>query len=130
MALAVDRLSKEHVAFYAKAGADIHAEDNEGNTPLSRIIETKDKTTGTELLKIMVNKKNINSRDSYGNTPLHIAISNNAHTEQLKYLLTLTNDIDVRNRNGDTPLYIAVQKNRRVPGEMLLASAPPASPLS
>lgn len=121
MALAVDRLSKEHVAFYAKAGADIHAEDNEGNTPLSRIIETKDKTTGTELLKIMVNKKNINSRDSYGNTPLHIAISNNAHTEQLKYLLTLTNDIDVRNRNGDTPLYIAVQKNRRVPGEMLLA---------
>ncbi len=121
MALAVDRLNKEHVAFYAKAGADIHAEDNEGNTPLSRIIETKDKTTGTELLKIMVNKKNINSRDSYGNTPLHIAISNNAHTEQLKYLLTLTNDIDVRNRNGDTPLYIAVQKNRRVPGEMLLA---------
>ena len=121
MALAVDRLNKEHVAFYSKSGADIHAEDNEGNTPLSRIIQIKDKTTSTELLKIMVYKKNINSRDSYGNTPLHIVISKNANTEQIKYLLSLTNDIDIRNKNGDTPLYLAVQKNRRVPGEMLLA---------
>lgn len=120
MALAVDKLNKEHVAFYAKSGADIHAEDNEANTPLSRIIKTKDKATSTELLKIMVNKKNINSRDSYGNTPLHIVISKNAYTEQIKYLLSLTNDVDIRNKNGDTPLYLAVQKNRRVPGEMLL----------
>ena len=121
MALAVDRLNKDHIEFYTKKGADIHAEDNEGNTPLSRIIQASDKTTSTELLKIMVTEKNINSRDSYGNTPLHIAISKNAPTEQLKYLLTLTNDVDIRNRNGDTPLYLAVQKNRRISGQMLLA---------
>ena len=121
MALAVDRLNKEHIEFYTKKGADIHAEDNEGNTPLSRIIQASDKTTSTELLKIMVTQQNINSRDSYGNTPLHIAISKNASNEQLKYLLTLTNDVDIRNRNGDTPLYLAVQKNRRISGQMLLA---------
>ncbi len=121
MSLAVDRLNKEHIEFFTKKGADIHAEDNEGNTPLSRIIETTDKTTSTEILKLMVTKKNINSRDSYGNTPLHIAINKNAPIEQLKYLLSLTDDVDIRNRNGDTPLYLAVQKNRRVYGEMLLA---------
>ena len=121
LALAVDRLNKEHVEFYTKRGADIHAEDNESNTPLSRIIQSENKTTSTELLTIMVTEKNINSRDSYGNTPLHIAISKDAPNEQLKYLLTLTKDVDIRNRNGDTPLYLAVEKNRRISGQMLLA---------
>ena len=121
MSLAVDRLWKEHVEFYASCGADIHAEDNEGKSPLSRILSTKANVTSTELLQIMVNSKNINSRDSYGNTPIHIAISSNSSTDQVKYLLSLTSDVDARNRNGDSPLYIAVQKNRRVLGEMLLA---------
>ena len=121
MSLAVDRLNKEHIKFYTEKGAEIHAEDIKGNTPLSRILEAEDKTTSSELLKIIVNSKNINSRDSFGNTPLHIAVNKNASPEQFKYLLSLTDDVDIRNRNGDTPLYLAVQKNRRIHGEMLLA---------
>ena len=121
MALAVAKLNKEHVEFFAKAGGDIHAVDNKDNTPLTRVIESPDKKTSVELLKILVNEQNITSRDSYGNTPLHIAIEKNVPVEQLNYLLSLTEDIDIRNRNGDTPLFIAVSNNKRIQGEMLLA---------
>lgn len=121
MALAVAKLNKEHVEFFAKAGGDIHAVDNKNNTPLTRVIESPDKKTSVELLKILVNEQNITSRDSYGNTPLHIAIEKNVPVEQLNYLLSLTEDIDIRNRNGDTPLFIAVSNNKRIQGEMLLA---------
>nr|MCR4791000.1 ankyrin repeat domain-containing protein [Treponemataceae bacterium] len=120
MALAVDQMFTEHVRFYALKGADIHAEDNSGNSPLSRVLENKS-ATSLAMLKIMVNGQNINSRDSYGNTALHIAIQKDSSLDQIKYLLSLSNDIDARNRNGDTPLYIAVQKNRRQAGEMLLS---------
>lgn len=121
LALAIERQRKEHVEFFAKRGADIHAEDIQGTSPLSRVLSSTQNTTMLELLQILVNKDNIASRDSYGNTALHLAVENNAALEQVKYLLSLTSDVDTRNKNGDSALYIAVQKNRRGIGEMLLA---------
>lgn len=121
LALAIDRQRKEHVEFFAKQGADIHAEDMQGTSPLSRVLSSDQNATMLELLQILVNAQNISSRDSYGNTALHLAVENNASIEQVKYLLSLTSDVDTRNKNGDTALYIAVQKNRRGIGELLLA---------
>lgn len=121
LALAIERQRKEHVEFFAKRGADIHAEDNQGTSPLSRVLSPEKNATMLELLQILVNSDNISSRDSYGNTALHLAVENNAVLDQVKYLLTLTSDVDDRNKNGDSALYIAVQKNRRGIGELLLA---------
>lgn len=120
LAVAVNQMLTSHVQFYTSHDADIHAEDNAGNTPLSLVLQNTDPSS-LNLLKIMVSQKNINSRDSEGNTALHIAIQKNASIEHIKYLVSLSSDIDARNRSGDSPLYIAVQKNRREAGELLLS---------
>ncbi len=121
LALSIERQRKEHVEFLTQRGADIHAEDIQGRSPLSRVLSPAQNTTMTEMLQILVNSNNISSRDSYGNTALHLAVENNASMEQVKYLLSLTGNVDDRNKNGDSPLLIAVQKNRRGIGELLLA---------
>jgi len=120
MSLAVDKMLTKQVKFYAMYDADIHAEDNSGNSPISILLSNKN-PSAMNLLKIMVNSKNINSRDSDGNTALHIAVQKDSNIEQIKYLISLSSDVDARNRSGDTPLYIAVQKNRREAGELLLS---------
>src|SRR5574344_705568 len=74
-----------------------------------------------ELLEIIVNKSNINSQDSEGNTPLNVAIINNASLDKIQYILSLTDDVNVRNADGNTALYLAVLKNRQKLGELLLA---------
>lgn len=121
LALSIDRKLNDHVKFFSDKKADIHAEDIEGNTPLSRTLGTEEEKQKTEMLKIIVTSDNISSRDSYGNSPLHIAITKKAAPTQLDYLLTLTSDIDARNKNGDSPIYLAVHNNCRTLGERLLA---------
>lgn len=116
LALAVEHQWTEHIDFYAKRGADIHAEDMEGKSPLSRALETS-----LEMTKKLVNSSNASSRDSLGNTPLHIAIENGASIEQITYLIECGADINARNRNGDSPLFLAVKGNLRAIGEKLLA---------
>ncbi|MCM1322524.1 MAG: ankyrin repeat domain-containing protein [Bacteroides sp.] len=121
LALAVNKKLKDHVNFYARCGADIHAEDTEGNTPLSRVFGAGADKTDMEILSILIDERNIASRDSYGNTPLHIAVTHNASPQQVKYLLQFPYDIDARNKNGDSALYLAVKNDRRAIGELFLA---------
>ncbi len=116
LALAVENNWAEHISFYANLDADIHAEDMEGNTPLSLALQA-----GLETTKLLVSKKNIGTRDSFGNTPLHVAISHAVDPEVIRFLLDCGADVNARNRNGDTPLYIAVNTNNRTAGEMLLS---------
>ena len=116
LALAVEHQWTEHIDFYAKGGADIHAEDMEGKTPLSRALDIS-----LDMTKKLVNSSNASSRDSMGNTPLHIAIERGASLDQITYLIECGADINARNRNGDSPLFLAVKNNLRAVGEILLA---------
>ena len=116
LALAVEHQWTEHIDFYAKGGADIHAEDMEGKTPLSRALDIS-----LDMTKKLVNSSNASSRDSMGNTPLHIAIERGASLDQITYLIDCGADINARNRNGDSPLFLAVKNNLRAVGEILLA---------
>ncbi|MGI5172599.1 ankyrin repeat domain-containing protein [Treponema sp. OMZ 840] len=116
LAQAVERKNAAHIAFFASKNADIHAEDINGQTPLSRSLEGE-----FDMIKTLINGTNINSRDSIGNTPLHIAVFKKASPEQTRFLLENGAEINARNRNGDSPLYMAVQQNNRFIGEMLLA---------
>ncbi len=116
LSLAVEHQWTEHIGFYSNRGADIHAEDMEGNTPLTRALGIS-----LEMLQKLINSRNCSERDSFGNTPLHIAIENGATHEQIVYLINIGTDINARNRNGDSPLFLTVKNNLRAIGEILLA---------
>ncbi|MFC2281427.1 MAG: ankyrin repeat domain-containing protein, partial [Treponema socranskii subsp. buccale] len=114
--IAVQKRNLSHVKFYAERGADINAADKAGNTPLS--LALKD---GQAMLEMLVNRTNALSHDSNGNTPLHTAIIVGAQIEQIRYLVSLTDDINARNKDGNNALYLAVERNNKKIGELLLA---------
>ncbi len=116
LALAIDRYWTHQVAFYISQGADIHAGDIDGNTPLTRSFSADRK-----MLQMIITEHTVASRDSFGNTPLHIAVISHADPAVVQYLLEKNADVNARNRSGETPLYIAVKDNLRATGEILLA---------
>lgn len=116
LSMAVENHRSDYIEFFIDRNSDINAEDMNGNTPLTRALDCP-----LEMLQKLVNPSNVLTRDSFGNTPLHIAVQRGATVEQVKYLLSCGADVNARNRNGDTPLFIAIQKNDRPAGEMLLA---------
>jgi len=115
LSLAVEHNLKDHIKFYANLGADINAEDKQHDTPLTRAF-SKDLDT----LKMLVNKNNIASRDSAGNTPLHLAITYKVNMDYIRYLLDCGADIDARNSNGDSVLYLAVENDAKEIGQILI----------
>lgn len=116
LSLAVENHWGEHIDFYVNRKADINAEDMNGETPLTRAFDGP-----IEMLQKLVTVNTVQIRDSFGNTPLHIATQRGATEEQVKYLLTCGADVNARNRNGDTPLFIAIKENNRPTGELLLS---------
>ncbi|HOQ93119.1 MAG TPA: ankyrin repeat domain-containing protein [Treponemataceae bacterium] len=120
LSLAINKENKDHVAFYIRKNADIHAEDISSISPLAKVLSLKSPIS-LELTKLLITRDTIHSRDSFGNTPLHLACEYKASPEKMQYLLSLTNDVDARNKNGDTALFLAVKKNQRQAGELLIA---------
>jgi hypothetical protein len=116
LAIAIDNGIKEHITFYAEHGADIYAADKSGLTPLDRAI----KSNSLEIFQTLINEKNVNSKDSNGNTPLHIAIMQDAPMPFLNYLIDNGADVNARNSSGDSVLLMAAQKNKKDAGELLL----------
>ncbi|MFP3023282.1 MAG: ankyrin repeat domain-containing protein [Wolbachia sp.] len=114
-----------------EAGADINAENKEGETPLC-VAAMKGYSWVVELLLIAganVNvdvlaetsfnfvfevgskvkvfyKGNMNLAKRLGQAPLHIAVMEN-HTEGVELLLNRGADVNAENKGGETPLYVA-----------------------
>lgn len=116
LAIACDLGLIEHIKFYSNRHADIHAKDMSDNSPLTRALSQEN----DEILKALVNKDNVATKDSAGNTPLHIALLNHASTEGITYIIGLGTDINTRNSAGDSPLFIAVQNNNQEAGLLLI----------
>ena len=116
LAISVENRVRDHIKFYSENGANIHSRDKNGNTPLLMVLFAKE-----NLLEYMVNPSNVLSQDSTGNIPLNIAIVYNARLDRVKYIMSLTTDVNIRNADGNTPLYTAVVRNRPRVGEILLA---------
>lgn len=117
LSLAIEKNNTPHVIFYAQNGADINAQDMQGNTPLGRALESP----SIDMLKTLITPKNVLSKDSDGQTPLHIAIIKDSPFEYIQYLIDSGADVNARNKNGDSVLYLAVKKNKKDVGDVLLS---------
>ena len=109
------------IKFYVSKNADIYAADKENNSPLTKALDKMNDGTNKSLLEMLVTKKNINTRDSNGNTPLHIAVTRHSTIECLEYLIDCGADLDTRNYAGDTILHAVVRQDNRPAGELLIA---------
>lgn len=108
LATSIENNVKSHVEFFVNHGADIHAEDSEHKTPLLKTLNSDD-----GLFEAIITKENVNTVDSEGNTPLIIAIANDASKEKITHLLALGCNVNACNRKGNSALYYAVEKNNK-----------------
>lgn len=85
--------------------------DENGTTPLHLAIQSKDpKISSTMISYYQQLKLDVNIKDSQGNIPLHVALSQNTEESVLKDLLHLPGIIiDMPNNVGNTPLHLAAQ---------------------
>lgn len=115
LAIAIQSKDIQTIKYLTESGANIHTQDTHGNSPLSLAFELDN-----DIFEAILNKTNCNSQDSEGNTPLHIALLKKAPIGKLKYIIGLTQDVNIRNRDGNSPLFIAAVQNRKDIGEILL----------
>jgi ankyrin repeat protein len=90
----------ECVRLLAKAGADVNARDNEGNTPLHEIFLTD---VEEELLKLGAD---VNARNEDGETPIFTNVDNDA----LPLFIEHGADLTIRNSKGETVMEAAKEK--------------------
>ena len=69
-------------------------------------------------VKKLLRNENINERDNYHQTPLHLACGLAANTEIVKLLLKRKADVNCQERNGWTPLHCAANS-----GELAICQA-------
>ena len=92
-----------------KAGCDVNAADNWGDTPLHTLIGSiMNDTARANLIRALLEAgANINAAGRRGTTPLHLAVERN-RIESAQALLQAGANINTQNKAGDTPLREAV----------------------
>ena len=96
-----------------KAGCNVNAVDNWGDTPLHTLIESiMDNAARAECMSILIKAgADVNARGNMGMTPLNLAVKRD-RTDCVRDLLQAKADINARDKYGNTPLYEAViQRN-------------------
>ena len=58
---------------------------------------------------LIVQRANINAKDSNGNSPLHIAVAKRRPDKIINFIIEKGAEIDARNNHGYTPLHFAVE---------------------
>ena len=99
----------EVIPVLIKAGADVHAKNNDGNTPLhSAAFWGK-----AEVIPVLIKAgANVHAKDNDGWTPLHTAaFHENARSDFLS-LSKRGADVNAKNNHGDTPLHAMARTGR------------------
>lgn len=112
--LAIENNSESHVKFYAQNGADIHSTSKTKASPLVSVLKTEN------LLPSLILPNNVMTRDTKGNTPLHIAINEKASIDKIQYIASMMSDVNTLNSNGDSSLLLATAQNNSQVGKFLL----------
>ena len=100
-------------------GADVHARDKTGQTPLHAAAAFGDEGHVRLLLD---HGAEIDARSVAGRTPLHLAAIL-GRVEEASFLVSRGADVSIRDRNGETPLHVAlanVEKHLQEPFTRLL----------
>jgi len=104
------------------ANADVKAKDSNNNTPLHMGIPPD---VHKEIITLILSRDRdrdlLNQRDSFGATPLHIAIILDRPLDVIQSLIN-ANNVFIRNFEGKTPLFFAVQEGRSSLIPALIAS--------
>ena len=106
MHFAVETKNTECVQILQAAGANAMAKDTYGETPLSLAMKQ------SQAMVSAVLGKNKILQNSDGESPLHVAVIENASVEKFNFLLTQGYQVNKRNKDGNTALLLAVQLNR------------------
>lgn len=107
-------------------GADIHAADNSGLTPLHISAFTRPYKDSSALAKRLVELgADIEAKDKFGDTPLHVAAYKNA-PDFVDLLIGLGADPKATNAAGLTPYDVAVKYEQPKSAERLKALTEPA----
>ena len=99
-------------------GADIHARDSDGDTPLHSAAFG----TAETINALLDAGADINARNNNGFTPLHMAAVNGTE-ETINALLAADANIHARNENGFTPLHMAAAGMEETINALLAAGA-------
>ncbi|MDR2192691.1 MAG: ankyrin repeat domain-containing protein [Endomicrobium sp.] len=97
------------------SGQDKHA-NSKNNKSFYQLLKNED----IGEIKTFINPKNVNLKDSEGNTPLLTAARNASKAEIIDILVNGGANIEERDKNGYTPLMVAIRKNSSHP-EIALA---------
>lgn len=108
-ALAYNNCPHELAKWLVEQGADLHAPDTWGNTPL----HSRSRSRLGNIESLLLLGADVNYRDNQNNIPIHAAAD--AHQiENTKLLLTYGSKTDSLNSNGNTPLEQALLTCRNI----------------
>ena len=96
----------EQAKKYLSEGADINANAGGfGWTALMKIVFGKQKQGQIEMLKFLLdNKANVNTKNDFQQTALHIAVASDTRLEEIKLLVNAGSEINAVTETGATPL--------------------------
>jgi ankyrin repeat protein len=104
-------------------GADVHAKDNVGGTPLHLTVRggnDSNQVRYKRFVEMLISKgADVHAKNDYGETPLFIAAWHN-HRTVAKLLIAKGADLNSKTRQGETPLHIAANYGQYELVELLL----------
>jgi ankyrin repeat protein len=102
-----------------KKGAKINGVDNEGTTPLQRVVNYGGNKQKEKVTWLLANGADINIRNRYGRSALDMVLS--GQSVDVMPLLMEKTDVKKADENGNTPLFTAVTYTKPEAVRLLLA---------
>ena len=95
-------------------GADLSAQNNEGETPLHLAL----RTVKVDAVRMLIERGDLSAQDNEGQTPLHMALQYEGNVDAVRMLIERNADLSAPDNKGETPLHLALQKGDSVVAHM------------